>query len=103
MAGSKSRAWEADGSNQQQIRDEENILPAVSKFCVRNLAIKGKRKNESVGEATVTPPVSKANRRVGFVVKSFNGFGLRRLDSQLSALTFKLVSIGIGCFKDVVS
>jgi len=34
----------------------------------------------------VTPPVSLANRRVGFL-KSFNGFGLRRLDSQLLALT----------------
>ncbi len=36
---------------------------------------------------TVTPPVSLANRRVGFVLESFNGFGLRRLDSQLLALT----------------
>jgi len=72
-------------------------------WCKKIFAIKVKRKNESLGEATVTPPVSKANRRVGFVVKSFNGFGLRRLDSHLLALTFKLVSIRIGCFKDVGS
>jgi hypothetical protein len=72
-------------------------------WCKKIFAIKVKGKNESLGEATVTPPVSKANRRVGFVVKSFNGFGLRRLDSHLLALTFKLVSIRIGCFKDVGS
>ena len=46
---------------------------------------KGKMKNFE--GTTVTPPVSLANRRVGFVLESFNGFGLRRLDSQLLALT----------------
>ena len=35
MAGNKSRALEADGSNQQQIRDAEIILPAPSEFGVR--------------------------------------------------------------------
>jgi len=32
-----------------------------------------KGKNESFEEATVTPPVSWANRRVGLFLKSFNG------------------------------
>ena len=32
MAGNKSRALEADGSNQQRTRDAENILPALSEL-----------------------------------------------------------------------
>jgi len=54
-----------------------------------------KGKNESFEEATVTPPVSWANRRVGLFLKSFNGCWTRRLDSHFLALTSKLFSIGL--------
>ena len=43
----------------------------------------------------MTPPASLASRRVGFVLKSFNGFGLTAAGQSIVGVNLKLFSIGL--------
>ena len=86
MAGNGKRLWKVIRGDQQYtvLVKIFSPLPLYWREEVSGIK-KGKMKNFE--GTTVTPPVSLANRRVGFVLESFNGFGLRRLDNQLLALT----------------
>ena len=58
-------------------------------------AINFKRENENPGEATVTPPVSLANRRVGFCFKIFQWIWTTAAGQSIVGVNLKLVSIGL--------
>jgi len=66
-------------------------------------ANKNLKGNEVSGVATVTPPVSLANRRVGFVFRIFQWIWTTAAGQSIVGVNLQIVFHRIGCSKDVGS
>ena len=97
MAGNGKRLWKVIRGDQQYtvLVKIFSPLPLYWREEVSGIK-KGKMKNFE--GTTVTPPVSLANRRVGFVLESFNGLWTTVIGQSIVGINLKLVSIRLDVF-----